>query len=131
MARLFGVDDQIVLSPLLRNNVRAVFFMFFVWVPLVIWTLAALPERAGAFRIAFGCGFLAGLARLTGYLVDGYPGLAPVVLMTLELVGVPILLLWHARLVRAVRESPLPLAKSYRRTDVAPLAKSDTLTRFV
>jgi hypothetical protein len=100
MARLFGVDDQVAVAPLLRNNFRAVSFMFFAWVPLVLWALAALPERAGALRIGFGCAFLTGFARLTGYLVDGYPGAVPVVLMTLELIGMPILLLWHARLVR-------------------------------
>src|SRR5439155_1585074 len=66
MARLFGVDDRIELPGLLRNNFRAVCFMFFAWVPLVIWALAALPDRAGAFRIAFGCAFVAGFARLTG-----------------------------------------------------------------
>jgi hypothetical protein len=47
MASLFGVESQTVLSPLLRNNFRAVCFMFFAWVPLVIWTLRDLPGRAG------------------------------------------------------------------------------------
>src|SRR5205823_6475148 len=74
------------------------------WVPLVIWALAALPDRAGAFRIAFGCAFVAGFARLTGYVVEGYPGVAPVVFMTLELAAMPMLLLWHARLVRLAGE---------------------------
>lgn len=100
MARLFGLEDQIVVPPSLRNNLRAICLMFFAWVPLVIWALAAPRERAGAFRIAIGCGFLAGFARLTGYLVDGYPGLVPVSIMSIELGVMPILFLWHARLVR-------------------------------
>ncbi len=104
MARLFGVDHRIVVSASLRNSLRAISFMFFAWFPLVIWTLAALPERAGAFRITVGCAFLAGFARLTGYLVEGYPGIVPVVFMIIELAGMPILLLWHARLVRLGRE---------------------------
>src|SRR5262249_2545379 len=74
MARRLGVDGPIVISPLLQNNFRAVCCAFFSWVPLVIWSLAAIPERAGAFRIVVRCGFLTALARLTGYLVDGYPG---------------------------------------------------------
>jgi uncharacterized protein DUF4345 len=104
MAYLFGTDPQVVISPLLRNNFRALCIMFFAWVPLAIWTLAALPERAGAFRIAMGCAFLAGFARLTGYLLDGFPGVVPVVFMAIELAGMPILLLWHARLVRQCHE---------------------------
>lgn len=103
MENLFGVDSQIIAEPLLRNNFRAICFMFFGYVPLVIWTLAALRERAAAFRIIFGCAFLAGFARLTGHVVEGHPGLVPVVFMGLELALMPILLLWHARLVRLSR----------------------------
>jgi hypothetical protein len=103
MARLFGVDDQIAISPVLRNNFRAVCCAFFSWVPLVVWSLAALPERAGAFRIIVGCAFLAGFARLTGWLVEGYPGVVPLGIMTIELGVMPILFLWHARLVRLAR----------------------------
>jgi hypothetical protein len=94
-----------------RNNFRAICFMFFAYVPLLLWTLAALPERATPFRIVIGCAFLAGFARLTGYLVDGYPGVVPVVFMALELAAMPLLLLWHARLVRLVRESPTSSAR--------------------
>jgi hypothetical protein len=100
MAHLFGVDDRVTAAPLLRNNFRAVCCAFLSWVPLVIWSLAALPRRAAVFRIIIGCAFLAGFARLTGYLVEGYPGVVPVALMMIELAGMPILLLWHARLVR-------------------------------
>jgi hypothetical protein len=106
LARLFGVEDPIVLAPLLRNNLRAICCAFFSWVPLVVWSLASLPERAGAFRIVAGCAFLAGFARLTGWLVEGYPGVVPVGIMTIELGVIPVLLLWHARLVRLARERP-------------------------
>ena len=74
MARLFRVDHELVVSPLLRNNFRAVCCAFVSWVPIVIWSLAALPERAAVFRIVVGCAFAAGFARLTGWLVEGYPG---------------------------------------------------------
>lgn len=100
MARLFGVQGQIVVPAGLRSNFRAISFMFFMTAPLVIWTLAAFTPRAGAFRIVFGCAFLAGFARLTGYLMDGSPGIIPAILMILEFVLMPILLLWHARLAR-------------------------------
>jgi hypothetical protein len=103
LAYLFGVDGQIVMATPLRNNLRAVCAAFVSWAPLLIWSLAALPERAGAFRIIAGIGFLAGCARLTGWLVEGYPGVVPVGIMTIELGVMPLLLLWHARLVRLSR----------------------------
>ncbi len=100
MARLFGVEGQIVVPVGLRSNFRAISFMFFMTVPLVIWTLAAFTQRADAFRIVFGCAFLTGFARLTGYLMDGSPGTLPTILMILEFALMPALLLWHARLAR-------------------------------
>jgi hypothetical protein len=101
MAHLFFVDPAMVIAPLLRNNFRAICCAFLSWVPLVVWSLAALGERAAVFRVIGGCAFLAGWARLTGWLVEGYPGAVPAGMMAIELVGMPVLLLWHARLVRA------------------------------
>lgn len=106
MARLFGVEDRMAISPLLRNNFRAVCCAFVSWVPPVVWSLVALPERAGAFRIVVGCGLLAGFARLTGWLVEGYPGVVPVGIMMIELGVMPVLVLWHARLVRLASGTP-------------------------
>jgi hypothetical protein len=103
MARLFGAGGELVVPLLLRNNFRAVCCAFVSWVPLVIWSLAVLPERAAVFRIIVGSGFVAGLARLTGWWVEGYPGGVAVAILAIELVGMPILLLWHARLMRLVR----------------------------
>ena len=104
MARLFGTDSKIVISPVLKNNFRAICCAFVAWVPLVIWSLAALVERAGAFRIIVGCAFLAGFARLTGWVCEGYPGIVPAEIMAIELGLMPILLLWHAMLVRLAHE---------------------------
>jgi len=106
MAQLFGTDSEIVISPVLKNNFRAICCAFVSWVPLVIWSLAALVERAGAFRIIVGCAFLAGFARLTGWVFEGYPGIVPVGIMTIELGLMPILLLWHARLMRLAHARP-------------------------
>lgn len=103
MAALFGVDHELVVAPLLRNNFRALCCAFVSWVPLVIWSLAALPERAAPLRMIIGCAFLAGLARLTGWLVEGFPGIVPGGIMLIELGLMPMLLLWHVRLVRRLR----------------------------
>jgi hypothetical protein len=109
LASLFGVDGEIVMPASLRSDYRAIPIAFFSWVPLLIWSLAALPERTAVFRIIIGCGFLAGFARLTGYLVEGYPGVEAIVLMIIEFVGMPIMLLWHARLVRLIRQRITPI----------------------
>jgi hypothetical protein len=88
LARLFGTDAELVLSPLLRNNFRAICVAFFSWAPLVLWSLAGPSQPAGALRIVLACGFLAGCARLTGWLAEGSPGPIGLALMTLELAGI-------------------------------------------
>jgi hypothetical protein len=100
MARLFGADPELVVAPVLRNNFRAICGAFVSWVPLVLWSLASLRERAAVFRIVVACAFLAGFARLTGWIVEGAPGPIAAAIMTIELAGMPLLWLWHARLVR-------------------------------
>lgn len=104
-ARLFGENTQLVVPPLLKSNLRALCCCFLSWVPLLIWSLSALVERAGAFRIIAACAFLAGWARLTGWAVEGYPGAIPIVIMAIELVAIPIVSVWHARLVGQLRAS--------------------------
>ena len=102
MARLFGADPELLVAPVLRNNFRAICCAFVSWVPLVIWSLAALPERAPVFRIVASCGFLAGFARVAGWWAEGHPGAIAAAIMTIELAGMPALLLWHARLARRI-----------------------------
>ena len=106
MARLFGTDSEMTISPVLRSNFRAICSAFLSWVPLLLWTMARPVERAGAFRIIVGCAFLAGLGRLTGWIVEGYPGFIPVLLMIIELVVMPTVLIWHAGLLQRIDTEP-------------------------
>ena len=104
MSQLFGAAPEHSVHPVISNNFHAVCFAFFSWVPLLVWSLQSLADRAAVFRIIVGCAFLTGFARLTGWLVEGYPGAIPAILMGLELTGMPALLLWHGRLVRLARQ---------------------------
>lgn len=105
LAALFRQRGEIVAPPGLRNNLRAIAWMFVPAAPVIIWSLRSLEARAGAFRIVAGCAVLAGFARITGWIVDGAPGVAPTVIICLELGYLPLLLLWHARIVRAAAQS--------------------------
>ena len=101
LAWLFGVERRIVIATALRSSIRAICLMFAGYAPIVIWSLRSFDERAGVFRIVCVCGFGAGLARLTSLLVDGNPGGLPLTFMGIELVVMPLLLLWHLRLTRS------------------------------
>src|ERR1700752_3528074 len=99
MAALFGEDRHAVLAPAVRNHLRAITWMFVLLVPLIIWTLRDLEARAGAFRIVVGFGVVAGFARITGRFVDGDPGVIATGITVIELGVLPVVLLWHARLI--------------------------------
>jgi hypothetical protein len=105
MAWLFGVQEPLAVPAVLRNNFRAIAAAFASWFPLVVWSLAALAERAAVFRIIVAFGFVAGLARLTGWAAEGNPGPLAAGILAIELAGMPLLLIWHARLVRAAGEA--------------------------
>jgi hypothetical protein len=100
MAALFGEDRTASLSPALRNHLRAITWMFTAIVPLVVWSLRRMEERAGAFRIIIAFAFVAGFARLAGRFVDGDPGSIATVFTALELGLMPLVVWWHARLIR-------------------------------
>jgi len=101
MATLFDEDRHAMLAPALRNHLRAICWMFVAFAPLVVWSLARMTERAGAFRIIIAFAFVAGIARLVGRFVDGDPGVIATLFMALELALMPVLVWWHARLIRA------------------------------
>ena len=100
MAALFGENRDAALAPALRNHLRAICWMFAAFAPLVVWSLARMKERAGAFRIVIGFAFVAGFARLLGRFVDGDPGPIATLFTVLELGLMPVLVGWHARLIR-------------------------------
>jgi hypothetical protein len=100
LAALFGENRRVELAPGLRNHLRAICWMFLAIAPLLWWTLADLRARAQTFRIVVGFAVVAGFARITGMVVDGYPGPAAIIFTTMELAVLPLVLLWHTRLVR-------------------------------
>jgi hypothetical protein len=100
LARVMQADPQVTVGPALGNHLRAVCWAFFTLGVTVVWTLRSPVQRASGFRVIVGCLVLAGLARLTGWFVDGTPGAVPAAIMAIELLGLPLILLWHARLVR-------------------------------
>ncbi len=98
-----GGAETIRLDPSLRNHLRAICLFFAGFAALVAWALGSLEARAGAIRLALAVTLLAGLARLTGFFVDGRPGPVAIAFMTIELVVPPLVLLWHGRLLRRLR----------------------------
>jgi hypothetical protein len=69
--------------------------------PALWWTLLKPAERAGFTRVLLGLASAGGLPRLLSVRRTGWPHPVFRGTIVLELVVVPLVLLWHARVVRA------------------------------
>jgi hypothetical protein len=70
---------------------------------LVLLSLQDLDRYANVFRIVLGFIALGGVARLISVVQLGLPPLPVIALIGVELLGVPLILWWHARVLEQVR----------------------------
>lgn len=69
------------------------------------WSILRLRERRDVTRATLALAFIGGLARLLSVFVMGWPHPVFIASMVLELLVIPPILWWHARVV-GVLESP-------------------------
>jgi hypothetical protein len=67
---------------------------------LLWWSLLRPAERAAATRVALGTAALGGIPRLLAWRASGAPHPVFRAALLLELVVVPVVLIWHARAIR-------------------------------
>jgi hypothetical protein len=78
----------------------------FLVVGLGWWScVPGLPHKGRRLRLLALMTFAGGLARLASLGISGVPGAGHIVGLAMELVVVPLLVLWHGRLARAWRDS--------------------------
>lgn len=63
------------------------------------WSLRRLRERRHITRLMLALAFLGGIARLISVVVTGWPHPVFIGVLALELVVIPVVLWWHARVV--------------------------------
>lgn len=106
---MMGVHDPLYAAldlpgnPLLDSNLR---FLGGVWLGLglaAFWMVPRLHAQTVLFRVVWGAIFIGGLGRLLSMLVVGSPPAPFIAFTVLEIVGAPLFVGWHARVV-----NPLP-----------------------
>lgn len=91
--------------PILESQIRFFGAIWFGW-GLCLWRITTdLQANAGWFRGLLGILFVSGLARAAAALQFGLPGGPLTIAMIVELVGAPLLLAWHALLLRRAEEN--------------------------
>jgi len=106
---LLGVQDPIYKAalssapPVLDSNLR---FFGGLWLALglmLMWASSDLDQNASLFRFAWFGIFLGGIGRMISIVSVGLPPLPFVFFTILEIVGAPLFLMWHAKLLRHTR----------------------------
>ena len=85
-------------SPSLESEYRFANAFWLAVAPVVWWSVAAPRERGPVLRAVLATVGASGLARLLAWRTAGRPHPAFVASTALELVGMPAVLAWHARL---------------------------------
>ncbi|MGQ5262007.1 DUF4345 domain-containing protein [Micromonospora sp. ZYX-F-536] len=70
---------------------------------VVWWAIPRVQQATAVLRVALGAAFLGGLARLLAAAVSGWPHPIFLGALGVELVVVPTVLLWQARVANAAR----------------------------
>ncbi len=80
----------------------------FLMVGIGFWSCAlGLGDAVGRFRFLSLMVFTGGLARLVSLVVQGMPSTGHLSGLAMELIAVPVLVLWHVRLTRRATAAPL------------------------
>lgn len=77
-------------------------FAFVFWLAAgagLLWSLFRLHERKGVTRVMLALAFVGGFARLVSVIATGWPHPAFITTLALELVVIPLVIWWHARVV--------------------------------
>lgn len=104
---MMGINDPLFAdlnlphSALLDSDLR---FLGGVWLGLGITVLATVREvekHFALYRILWGMIFLGGIGRLISMFVIGLPPVPFIGFTVLEILGAPIFVYWHAKIVKA------------------------------
>jgi hypothetical protein len=81
-------------------------FLAAIWLGVGIilyWIIPSIDRQTTLFRLLMGGIFLGGIGRISSAALVGIPPVQFIVVIVLELVGVPILVLWQLALSRSNR----------------------------
>jgi Domain of unknown function (DUF4345) len=94
--------DGALLSPEVVNNIvldSQIRFLGSIWLGfgiILYWMLFSIEKQTILFRLVAGSIFLGGIGRLTSAFLVGLPPILLIAATVLELVGMPLLVLWQS-----------------------------------
>ena len=95
-----NVPPDALKDPVLDSQNRFYGAIFMAYGPLLFLCARDIRKHALLLRIVGGFVFLGGVARLVSVALYGLPSAPVVGLIAIELIGIPLLLIWHAHLLK-------------------------------
>ena len=102
---MLGVDNplyasiELPRSPLLDTNMRFYSGLWLVLGLTVLATVRTLEKHFNLYRVLWAMIFVGGVGRLLSLLTIGAPPLPILGFMLLEILGAPLFLYWHSRVI--------------------------------
>jgi hypothetical protein len=90
------LSSEVVNNIVLDSQIR---FLGAIWLGfgmILYWILFSIEKQTILFRLVAGSIFLGGIGRLTSALLVGLPPILLIAATVLELVGMPLLVLWQS-----------------------------------
>lgn len=100
-------QDNSTVDASLDSEYRFANAFWFATAPIIWAALPRIEQRGTVLRAALGTVFVGGLARALSWRRSGRPNPAFVAAIGLELVGMPIILEWHRRVVALAEQGRL------------------------
>lgn len=94
------VPPDTLRDPVLDSQNRFYGAIFMAYGPLLFLCAQDIRKHALLLRIVGAFVFLGGVARLVSVALYGLPSVPVVGLIAIELIGIPLLLVWHAHLLK-------------------------------
>ncbi len=95
------LPDAVLADPVLDSQNRFYGVSFMIYGVLLYLCATDLRKYALVFRFLVGFMFLGGVARLLALALHGMPAAPVIALGVIELAGMPLVLLWHSRVLSA------------------------------
>ena len=96
-----SVPSEAINNVAIDSDIRFLGAIWFSIGVILYWVIPAIDKQTTLFRLLIGGIFLGGLGRLSSALLIGIPPTQFIAAIALELIGMPLLLLWQSLLPKS------------------------------
>jgi hypothetical protein len=97
---------EVISNAFLDSQIRFLGAIWFGIGVMMYWIIPSIDQQTTLFRLLAGAIFLGGIGRLSSAFLVGLPPSEFIVFIALELIGMPLLVLWQSWISTSASEHP-------------------------